>query len=515
MATISGGLAIPPSAWVSVPANMSGDGSLAHWIVDLAKLNPMLAPNSSHLAALRHLYVNGSRAARTIAFGTSRGATKKRYPGRPSGTAWGDKDWAPQSHSNTNFSCDGGATTNCSFAYCGAGRPVRVSSKGLTLINPTAVRAALQWPAGGRGVEFVFSGVDPAPWAESRCSVVEVVPAADNLTAEVVLEPQCFTAYAYKCIDMGGHAIYPPTGIENVAGTSNLAAGTFYIDKANAKLSYAPRKTAAASASASSFLSLFSPLVPTEMANVVLPVAEQLVVGAGVRGSPVVDVRFSNLAFTHTTWGRVARGPGYVEVQSGKILDGFGWPGKDSAGMVSAPGAGIAFHNCSGIGIDRCSFSRLGSAAVELSERAQNSTVSNSWFYDLSGGAVTVAVWDNGMGATGRYFVAPTSKSELDFDEHLRIVNNTIAWVGVEYRGSAAISAGYVRHATIAHNSIAHVPNTGISLGWGWGRGPNQTQLQTLMRANVVTGNAVADYKRVLNDGGCVYTQSNQPGTLQ
>lgn len=65
-----------------------------------------------------------------------------------------------------------------------------------------------------------------------------------------------------------------------------------------------------------------------------------------------------------------------------QILDGFGWPGGDSAGMTSVPGV-VAFHNASGITVDSCEFTGLGAAGVELSERAQHSTVSNSYFHDI------------------------------------------------------------------------------------------------------------------------------------
>ena len=46
-------------------------------------------------------------------------------------------------------------------------------------------------------------------------------------------------------------------------------------------------------------------LPPAEMNHVVLPISEQLFVGAGTHGSPIMDVRFTGLAFTHMTWGRV------------------------------------------------------------------------------------------------------------------------------------------------------------------------------------------------------------------
>ena len=71
----------------------------------------------------------------------------------------------------------------------------------------------------------------------------------------------------------------------------------------------------------------------------------------------------------------------------------------------------------------------------------------------------------------------------------------------------------YTAETVIAGNEVQTVPNTAISMGWGWGRGPNMSQLETVMRGNRVTRNRCHAYKQVLNDGGCVYTQVRTDGT--
>lgn len=55
-----------------------------------------------------------------------------------------------------------------------------------------------------------------------------------------------------------------------------------------------------------------------------------------------------------------------------------------------------------------------------------------------------------------------------------------LRYVGVEFRGSAGVAAGYVRGTDIVGNEVGWVPNTAVSLGWGWGRGPNGTRLETM-----------------------------------
>ena len=44
-----------------------------------------------------------------------------------------------------------------------------------------------------------------------------------------------------------------------------------------------------------------------------------------------------------------------------------------------------------------------------------------------------------------------------------------------------------------------------ISVGWGWGA-------VSYAANNTIVGNNAHDYKTMLNDGGCIYTLSPQPG---
>ena len=125
---------------------------------------------------------------------------------------------------------------------------------------------------------------------------------------------------------MGGKEIYGPTGIENVGPSAEhpLQGGTFYLDATSTVLSYAPsshplvhRNPVQSSATAEAVVG--TPETPTPPLSVVLPVATQLVVGAGTRDAPIVGVSFQGVRFSMTTWGRPSSADGYVEVQSGKV----------------------------------------------------------------------------------------------------------------------------------------------------------------------------------------------------
>ena len=103
--------------------------------------------------------------------------------------------------------------------------------------------------------------------------------------------------------------------------------------------------------------------------------------------------------------------------------------------------------------------------------------------------------------------VLSTNRSE--WDARMLITQNTIEDVATEFRGAAAVFAGYVASTRIDRNTIRGTGYTAISLGWGWGNhvlGP-----QTFARDNHITNNHITAVMAGLNDGGCTYTLGPQP----
>merc|ERR1711907_140983 len=81
----------------------------------------------------------------------------------------------------------------------------------------------------------------------------------------------------------------------------------------------------------------------------------------------------------------------------------------------------------------------------------------------------------------------------------------------MEFRGAAAVFAGYVAHTSISQNTIKNTGYTGISLGWGWGS--HVTGPQTFAQDNHITGNYLTGIMSALNDGGCTYSLGPQPNS--
>ena len=103
------------------------------------------------------------------------------------------------------------------------------------------------------------------------------------------------------------------------------------------------------------------------------------------------------------------------------------------------------------------------------------------------------------------------------------VANCYIHDVGVEFKGSVGIFVGYTDGTTIAHNEIRDLPYTGVSVGWGWGEedagGGAYGQrpfyeTPTTAKNNRIELNHIHHVMQELNDGGGIYTLSNQPGTV-
>ena len=360
--------------------------------------------------------------------------------------------------------------------------------------------AALLWPADGAGVELVFTGVAPAAWAEPRCGVANVTKTADG-GAMMYMEQPCHCSYAYKCLLMtgGNPSVHPPTAIINV-GVSNVTnrPGSFWIDKEEKKVYYFP--LAGQNMNGGSAVEAMLPVLETLVASSPSPSNS-----TNPSTGTVSHVRFEGIKFAHTTWYQPTSTHGYVEIQSGQSIDWPMWPGAESGPMLTTPGGAIAFDYAVGIVVAGAEMACLGSAGASFSH-AQNVTIDQCYFHDISGAAVQFGMFHGPNASLAPGPNTPASSRVLGNT----VSNSVIVGVGAELHGSAGISVGYTAGTTIVNNTIADVPASGISIGWGWGR-PGST---SYMADNVVSMNRIFNFRTVMHDGGCIYLQGNQTGTV-
>ncbi|NED79372.1 right-handed parallel beta-helix repeat-containing protein [Streptomyces sp. SID11233] len=231
-------------------------------------------------------------------------------------------------------------------------------------------------------------------------------------------------------------------------------------------------------------------------ARTVTPHTEQLLVVDGAH-----DVTVSGIGFAYAAYRQPGTDEGYAGMQAGLTLTGATGPVDHAGRYYTKPAAAVTVRGGRQVRVDSSRFSHLGGAGAILEAGTKDSSLTRSSFTDLSSGAVYVGDTE------------PMPEASLA-GERNTVAYNTISRSGVEYTDSVGIWAGYEAGLSIDHNSLDHLPYSAVSVGWGW----NQPEAQkSVLRDNKVTGNRITDVMEVAqqqHDGGAIYTQGAQPGTV-
>ncbi|WP_392674257.1 right-handed parallel beta-helix repeat-containing protein [Streptomyces sp. LN785] len=231
-------------------------------------------------------------------------------------------------------------------------------------------------------------------------------------------------------------------------------------------------------------------------AQAVTPHTEQLLVIDGAH-----DVTVSGIGFAYAAYRGPDTDEGYAGTQAGLTLTGATGPVDHAGRFYTKPSAAVTVRGGRHVSIEYARFGHLGGAGATLEAGTKDSSLTRSTFTDLSSGAVYVGDTE------------PMPSAALA-GERNTIAYNTISRSGVEYTDSVGIWAGYEAGLSIDHNTIDHLPYSGISVGWGWNQPEAQ---QSVLRDNKVTGNRITNVMEVAqqqHDGGAIYTQGAQPGTV-
>lgn len=306
-------------------------------------------------------------------------------------------------------------------------------------------------------------------------------------------------------------------------------AGEWYVDPDAGKLYYKPADG-----------------VNPQDLDIELPRVETLVSIGGTYEAPVSHLEFSGLTFTGTSWLGPSSNEGYVSQQNGGYLKGEydyrpadaftscsrgceayertrnTWFQEPSAVQVSA-----ADH----ITFERNTFRNLGSSGLGIGND-DNATLTGIGLgasdIDVTGNVFTHvgghALFVGGLRADAHHPSDPRMTNQ-----DIRIENNTISHVAVEYQDNSGILSTYVTRAQIVHNEVANLPYA-IDTGFGWGindAGGSQEyvrrgyykhnplyQTPTTLKDNLIAGNLVRDIKPDFADSGNIYNLSASPGTV-
>jgi len=351
----------------------------------------------------------------------------------------------------------------------------------------------LQW----RNVEDVeFCSL--VVWFHSRCKIAAVVPDGQDKTRAVIqMQQPTFTMARTK----EGVRVALPNYVENAFELLD-EAGEWYLDRPAKTLYYKPR-----------------PGEDLTQVPVIVPALETLVEFRGTLEQPVRSVTFQNLTLADATWLQPSRS-GHADVQANFLNDPARPLQRD--GLVTTihneqlkSPANIVCRHAEGITFDRCTFTRLGGAGVDIEQGSRHCRVTGCHFCDISGSAIQIG--------------DVRKDDHHPADERLIVRENAVCQClihdcCVEYKGGVGVFVGYTQRTTVANNEIRDLPYSGVSVGWGWGEedaggGAYQVQgplydLPTVCRDNRITNNHIYHVMQELHDGGAIYTLGNQPGTL-
>eukprot|EP00941_MAST-03F_sp_MAST-3F-sp1_P000294 g294.t1 len=317
-------------------------------------------------------------------------------------------------------------------------------------------------------VELVFTA-NGSPWTESRCTLAKIIESKDDI--QIYVKNPCFSIVQTKPC---GQSTSKPAHIENTDVT-DLLPGMWMLDR-----------------SSSTATIVYYPLKDEKLVDVVMPFNEQLISATNTMHST-----FSNIIFEYTTWSRPNGPLGYIEQQSGALVD---FPGTQCNDYEWKPmPSNIVFKGTIGVVIEHCTFQHMGAGSLQFDDGAQNNIVQDSTFYDISGTSVQLGGYDT-------FNITNENKQEIGNI----IRNNNITLVANEYHGNAGISVGYSKNTTISHNFIQDLTYSGISIYWGWAR-----ELKTYAGNNFVDSNRITNFKlqkkvSSLGDGGGIYALGPQ-----
>lgn len=263
------------------------------------------------------------------------------------------------------------------------------------------------------------------------------------------------------------------------------APGEFYYSKAETRLYYMPRANE-----------------DMKKSRIAIPNTNSIFEVAGSdRVTRAQNIIIEGFTVENTGWFGFSK-YGYMEDQANH----YGISRLDAKYMAYdvLPGA-IQIKNAEKIYIKNCNFTNLGATGVNFYSAFGNGSVEGCTFTDIGATAVMIAPHITGV-IQDQNLYNPTDQSVTVHD--IDIVNNYIAWTGMNFHRSCGITNVLGYNINICHNEVKFSNNIGIHNGWGW------TLDETVVKNNAIKYNDVSVIGMNGSDSGAIYTLSYQPGTV-
>lgn len=304
---------------------------------------------------------------------------------------------------------------------------------------------------------FVYSNTGQSyTWAYSMCSPSSIA------NGTITMATPCWTNGVYLGFGIPGE-------VQN-----NLALlttpGQFYVDPTAGVIYYIP-------------------LPGQDLSTAIAGGLQSLLSANGTSTSPVQNLQFQGITFSYAGW--LFGSEGEVDLQADVTL-------VDDETLSMVPAA-VTCHLCKSVSFIGDTFTHLGGSGLSFDSGGQNNSAIGNIVTDVSGNGIS-----SGFDADG----TTIENGDTISDNYVYNVSN-------EYLGGIGIFGLHVDNAVIDSNEVWGTPYTGISLGWGWGRGSYLGMVN-----NQINNNYVHDVMTSsLFDGGSIYvngTEGNSPApTIQ
>ncbi|MHB1454190.1 MAG: carbohydrate binding domain-containing protein [Saccharofermentanales bacterium] len=225
-------------------------------------------------------------------------------------------------------------------------------------------------------------------------------------------------------------------------------------------------------------------------ASVIAGDTEVLLAVQGTLDKPAGNLIFDGIVFENNTWLRPNSLDAYISHQAGNTT---------SYRMNAA----VQMNAAKNVSISNCLFTHLGNTGLSIENGSQDNIVFNNKFTDISGHGISLG----GITLDDHH---PADKQKIVLGNS--IVFNEISDVAREYKDCQGIFGGYIRETIITNNDISNIPYTAIQVGWGWGE-PDDA-FQSIAGYNRIAFNKVHDFLKEMTDGGGIYVQGEQKGTV-